>query len=157
MMGVLLLQFLDGDGRESLGLTGREEFSIRGSKTPRHARSPSARTARSSGRGCGWTLLRDKEYLRHGGILRYVLRRLLAVVTETGLRPFRRVRMGRVVLFVLLAVLAGLLAVSGTARTLGADGMPAPAAFKLADGSAGCLFDGERIACRTASMRLRSC
>ena len=60
--------------------------------------------------------------------------------------------MGRVVLFVLLAVLAGLLAVSGTARTLGAHGTPAPAAFKLADGSAGCVYDGERIACKTASM-----
>jgi hypothetical protein len=60
--------------------------------------------------------------------------------------------MGRVVLFTLLALLAGLLAVSGTARTLGADGTPAPAAFKLADGSAGCVFDGERIACKTASM-----
>jgi hypothetical protein len=60
--------------------------------------------------------------------------------------------MGRVVLFMLLAVVAGLLAVSGTARTPGADGTPAPAAFRLADGSAGCVFDGERIACRTASM-----
>jgi hypothetical protein len=60
--------------------------------------------------------------------------------------------MGRVVLFVLLAALAGLLAVSGTARTLGADGAPAPAAFRLADGSAGCAFDGDRIACKTASM-----
>ena len=76
----------------------------------------------------------------------------LGGVTEPALRPFRRLRMGRVVLFVLLAVLAGLLAVSGTARTLGADGTPAPAAFQLADGSAGCVYDGERIACKTASM-----
>jgi hypothetical protein len=60
--------------------------------------------------------------------------------------------MGRVVLFMLLSVVAGLLAVSGTARTPGADGTPAPAAFRLADGSAGCVFDGERIACGTASM-----
>ena len=30
MMGILPLQFMDGEGRESLGLTGREEFSIAG-------------------------------------------------------------------------------------------------------------------------------
>src|SRR5581483_6085237 len=30
MMGVLPLQFLPGEGREALGLTGREEFSITG-------------------------------------------------------------------------------------------------------------------------------
>ena len=30
MMGILPLQFMPGEGRESLGLTGREEFTIRG-------------------------------------------------------------------------------------------------------------------------------
>src|SRR5437016_6431072 len=30
MMGVLQLRFMDGEGRESLGLTGREEFAITG-------------------------------------------------------------------------------------------------------------------------------
>src|SRR3712207_838273 len=30
MMGILPLQFLDGEGREALGLTGREEFAIEG-------------------------------------------------------------------------------------------------------------------------------
>ena len=30
MMGILPLQFMDGEGREALGLTGREEFSITG-------------------------------------------------------------------------------------------------------------------------------
>ena len=62
------------------------------------------------------------------------------------------VRMGRVALFTVLAVsLGGLLAVSGGARTPAA-GSPAPAGFRLADGSAGCTFDGERLACRTATM-----
>ena len=28
MMGILPLQFMDGESRESLGLTGRETFSI---------------------------------------------------------------------------------------------------------------------------------
>lgn len=61
--------------------------------------------------------------------------------------------MGRVVRFTLLGLLAGgLLAVSGTARTAGAGGTPAPAEFRLADGSAGCAFDGERLACRASSM-----
>src|SRR5213079_2389792 len=30
MMGILPLQYLDGENAETLGLTGREEFSIRG-------------------------------------------------------------------------------------------------------------------------------
>jgi hypothetical protein len=61
--------------------------------------------------------------------------------------------MGRVVRFTMVGLLAGgLLAVSGTARTTGAGGVPAPAAFRLGDGSAGCGFDGERLACRSASM-----
>jgi hypothetical protein len=61
--------------------------------------------------------------------------------------------MGRVVRFTMVGLLAGgLLAVSGTARTTGAGGVPAPAAFRLGDGSAGCAFDGERLACRSASM-----
>ena len=60
--------------------------------------------------------------------------------------------MGRVVRFTMLGLLAGgLLAVSGTARTTGVGGVPAPAAFRLSDGSAGCAFDGGRLACRAAS------
>lgn len=59
--------------------------------------------------------------------------------------------MGRILLFTLLAALAGgLLAVSGTAGSTEV-GVPAPAAFRLGDGSAGCAFDGERLACRGAS------
>jgi len=56
--------------------------------------------------------------------------------------------MGRVTGLTLLAALAGgLLAVSGAARTNDASGEPAPAAFRLADGSVGCTFDGTRLAC----------
>lgn len=63
--------------------------------------------------------------------------------------------MGRGLLIALLAALAvGTLAVSGTARTPGAGGgTPAPAAFRLSDGSAGCAFDGSRIACATSGGR----
>jgi hypothetical protein len=55
--------------------------------------------------------------------------------------------MGRVFgVTLLLATLCGVLAVAGTAG--GAGGSPAPAAFRLADGSAACAFDGDLLACR---------
>ena len=56
--------------------------------------------------------------------------------------------MGRVVgVTLLFAAACGVLAVAGTAG--GArSGAPAAAAFRLADGSAGCTFDGKRLACR---------
>src|SRR6188472_1186590 len=56
MCGVLPLQFLPGETLETLGLSGRKEFCVRVRlETPR-----------------------EREYLRHGGILQYVLRRFLA-------------------------------------------------------------------------------
>ncbi len=62
--------------------------------------------------------------------------------------------MGRGLLIALLAaVVLGALAVSGGARTPGLGGTPAPAAFRLSDGSAGCAFDGSRLACATAGGR----
>jgi hypothetical protein len=61
--------------------------------------------------------------------------------------------MGRGLLIALLAaVVLGTLAVSGNART-DAAGTPAPAAFRLSDGSAGCAFDGSRLACATDAGR----
>jgi hypothetical protein len=45
-------------------------------------------------------------------------------------------------------VLGGALAASGTARTTGG-GTPERASFRLADGSAGCTYDGGRLACGT--------
>jgi hypothetical protein len=55
------------------------------------------------------------------------------------------------VLFALASVLAGLAAVSSAALPSGRFGDPAPASFRLPDGSAGCRFfaSGE-IACRAA-------
>jgi hypothetical protein len=55
----------------------------------------------------------------------------------------------------LVAVLGGLLAVSGTAHTRDG-GVPAEAAFRLADGSAGCAYADGRLACRTNGMRRAS-
>jgi aconitate hydratase len=78
MMGVLPLQYLPGESRESLGLTGREEFSITGLE---NAEADEV-TVRADDTEFRTTVRldtpREREYLRHGGILPYVLRRLLA-------------------------------------------------------------------------------
>jgi aconitate hydratase A / 2-methylisocitrate dehydratase len=77
MMGILPLQFLPGESRESLGLTGRELFSITGVENG-EAREVTVRADENEFRA---TLRldtpREREYVRHGGILPYVLRRLL--------------------------------------------------------------------------------
>jgi aconitate hydratase len=78
MMGVLPLQFPAGENRDSLGLTGHEEFSILGID---NAEAREVRV-RADGKEFDATVRldtpREREYLRHGGILQYVLRRLLA-------------------------------------------------------------------------------
>jgi aconitate hydratase len=82
MMGVLPLQFLDGVSRESVGLSGRERFSIEGVEggdadevtvvaEPDDGGDPIRFRARVR-----LDTPREREYYRHGGILRYVLRRL---------------------------------------------------------------------------------
>jgi aconitate hydratase len=78
MMGVLPLQFMDGEGREALGLTGREEFAIEGVENA-EAREVTVRADGKEFRArVRLDTPREREYLRHGGILRYVLRRLIA-------------------------------------------------------------------------------
>ena len=76
MMGILPLQFLPGESRESLGLTGREEFSVTGVENG-EAREVTVtrRRQRSSGAILRLDTPREREYVRHGGILPYVLRR----------------------------------------------------------------------------------
>ena len=84
MMGILPLQFVDGKGRESLGLTGEELFSIRGIADgiePRAnltvetvARDATHRTFEVTARLDNDS---DVDYLRHGGVLPMVLRGLL--------------------------------------------------------------------------------
>jgi aconitate hydratase len=79
-MGVLPLQFGDGDSVASLGLSGRETFSIAGiagaETIPREV------TVQADGREFTATVRIDtpqeQRYYRHGGILPYVLRGLLA-------------------------------------------------------------------------------
>ena len=78
MMGILPLQYLPGQNRETLGLTGREEFSVMG------VENGEAREVTVAADGTSFRAIlrldtpREREYVRHGGILPYVLRRLLA-------------------------------------------------------------------------------
>ena len=77
MMGVLPLQYLDGESAESLGLTGREEFSIEGLERG-EAREVTVRADRRELHArVRLDTPREREYYRHGGILPFVLRRLL--------------------------------------------------------------------------------
>ena len=82
-MGVLPLQFADGDSADSLGLTGEEEFSIAGIAEPINAgeRPPREVTVRAGDKEftCRVRIDTPKEalYFRNGGILLYVLRQLL--------------------------------------------------------------------------------
>ncbi len=88
-MGVLPLQFPDGDSAQSLGLTGEEVFSIegladamRGGGAP--PREVLVRAERPGGEAITFKARvridtpREAEYFRHGGILQYVLRQLLS-------------------------------------------------------------------------------
>ena len=82
-MGILPLQFLEGDDRDSLGLTGRERISISG------LGDGSASTVRVDAvpEGAGSAISfrarvridtpKEVEYYRHGGILQYSLRQML--------------------------------------------------------------------------------
>jgi aconitate hydratase len=78
-MGVLPLQFKDGDTRESLGLTGEETFEITGLAGA--DRVPREITVKADGKEFPVTVRIDtpgeQEYYRHGGILQYVLRSLI--------------------------------------------------------------------------------
>ncbi len=78
MMGILPLQFLPGESPESLGLTGRERFSISGVENG-EAREVTVHADGTEFRArVRLDTPREREYLRHGGILPYVLRKLLA-------------------------------------------------------------------------------
>jgi aconitate hydratase len=77
MMGILPLQFLKGESAGALGLTGREEYSITGIENG-EAREVTVRADANEFRAVvRLDTPREREYLRHGGILPFVLRRLL--------------------------------------------------------------------------------
>ncbi|HET9213169.1 MAG TPA: aconitate hydratase, partial [Gaiellaceae bacterium] len=82
-MGIVPLQYRDGENAESLGLTGHEEFAVEGLE------GAAAREVRVTARPDGGEPIefrarvrldtpREREYLRHGGILLYALRKLAA-------------------------------------------------------------------------------
>jgi aconitate hydratase len=77
MMGILPLQFMDGENPESLGLTGREEFSITGAEGGEAAEVTVRANETEFRARVRLDTPREREYFRHGGILQYVLRRLL--------------------------------------------------------------------------------
>jgi aconitate hydratase len=77
MMGILPLQYPDGENAESLGLTGREQFAIDGVDNG-DAREVTVRADDKEFRArVRLDTPVEREYLRHGGILPFVLRRLL--------------------------------------------------------------------------------
>ena len=78
MCGIVPLQFLDGENLESLGLTGREEFSITGLENGEASEATVTADGKEFRVRVRLETPREREYLRHGGILRYVLRRFLA-------------------------------------------------------------------------------
>src|SRR4051794_10726080 len=83
-MGVLPLQFLDGDTPETLGLTGRERFTIRGVADIRPRQQVTVEATADDGTVTTFAALAridapaEVDYLRHGGILPMVLRRMIA-------------------------------------------------------------------------------
>ncbi len=78
MLGVLPLQFMPGENRDSLGLSGREVFSVLGVRNG-DADEVTVRADDTEFRArVRLDTPREREYFRHGGILQYVLRRLLA-------------------------------------------------------------------------------
>jgi len=83
-MGVLPLQFLAGQTRESLGLTGEETIAIAGIASGLSPRKNLTVTAvGADGKKIEFAALAridtavELDYYRHGGILQYVLRQLV--------------------------------------------------------------------------------
>jgi aconitate hydratase len=83
-MGVLPLQFKDGDTRQSLGLSATDTFSIRGLANLTPGQDVTVEVTQADGSRFDFTALcridtaNEMEYYRHGGILHYVLRKLAA-------------------------------------------------------------------------------
>ena len=83
-MGVLPLEFMPDETRESLGLTGEELYDIEGIAGGLARRAELAVTARAADGSAKRFAVRARidtavelEYYEHGGILHYVLREVL--------------------------------------------------------------------------------
>ncbi|MEO7773712.1 MAG: aconitate hydratase AcnA, partial [Steroidobacteraceae bacterium] len=82
-MGVLPLQFQEGMNAATLGLTGKETFSIPGSSNP-ELRLVTVTATSPQGKVTSFDVRvridtpKERDYYRHGGILQYSLRQLAA-------------------------------------------------------------------------------
>ena len=83
-MGVVPLQFVDGQSAQSLGLTGKEQYSISGVGGSVEPGSRLTVTVTDdSGDGKSFEVLCrvdtgiEAEYYEHGGLLPYVLRQMI--------------------------------------------------------------------------------
>jgi aconitate hydratase len=87
MMGILPLEYPRGENRFSLGLTGEEEFSVL------DLEGGEAREVTVDAGGITFPALlrldtpREREYVRNGGILPFVVRRRLAASGEPAAHP----------------------------------------------------------------------
>jgi aconitate hydratase len=81
-MGVLPLQFPEGESAESLGLTGEETFAVTGVTELNDGTTPATVHVRADGVEFDAVVRIDTageaDYFRHGGIMQYVLRSLLS-------------------------------------------------------------------------------
>ncbi|HWU91896.1 MAG TPA: aconitate hydratase, partial [Sphingomicrobium sp.] len=83
-MGVLPLQFHDGESAASLRLDGSERFTITGVADIQPRQDVEVQVTRADGSTSSFTArcridtFNELEYFRSGGILHYVLRRLAA-------------------------------------------------------------------------------
>jgi aconitate hydratase len=82
-MGVMPLEFQNGDTRESLGLTGHEIFDIEGIASLAPGKTISVRAKSEDGKTKTFSVIaradtpEEVSYYHHGGILQYVLRQML--------------------------------------------------------------------------------
>ena len=81
-MGVLPLQFRDGESAQSLGLTGSETFAVEGVSALNTGGVPKEVKVTADGKSFMAKVRIDTpgeaDYYRHGGIMQFVLRQLLA-------------------------------------------------------------------------------
>jgi aconitate hydratase len=83
-MGVLPLMFEEGDSWTSLGLDGFETFSIQGIEDMEPRKTLQVRAIKADGKEISFDVIArldtevDVDYFEHGGILPYVLRKMLA-------------------------------------------------------------------------------
>ena len=83
-MGILALQYKEGDNAESLGLTGEESFTIDIDDNIKPGQDVNVTAKKADGTEVKFTVLcridtlNEVDYFKSGGILHYVLRQMIA-------------------------------------------------------------------------------